>query len=580
MAASVAQASNPISWSVGQANPPWSISLPPNASTESTLADFEAANHADLVAVSAAIGGTSTTLALESTLSAFAAANIDALSSLSAGLLQVSGSTAAGMPGVLMMGTVFTGFPPTFQDGWVGGLQLDSSGSLKVSDPGLGTTDGYIQNIYDLLGLAFTPKGSAPNPGSIFSLVSQVNTSAPTYSSDGVLEPLSLTGDGALRVDGSAVTQPVSLATAPALVASNASIGSVSIDAGQTIGVTGTFYQATQPVSIATMPSTPVTGTFWQSTQPVSLTALPVLATGTNTIGSVTVLNPTSSTVTVNSAATGALTISGTATVTINTAATGTQPVSLASLPVLATGSNTIGSVTVLNPTSSTVTVNSAATGALTIAGTATVTINTAATGTQPVSLTSLPVLATGSNTIGSVTVLNPTSSTVTINSAATGALTVSTGNITINSAATGAVTISGTVTANAGTGTLTTAEATTGGNPCQNPQATLLSVAGATSGTAKVQIIALSGSTKIYVCALTVIGVAGTSPTFSLVSGTGSNCASATTTVVQAFGATANQLYQFANPVLVTTGGHELCYLEGGTSSPNSNYQVTYVQQ
>lgn len=36
------------------------------------------------------------------------------------------------------------------------------------------------------------------------------------------------------------------------------------------VAVTGTFYQATQPVSIASMPSTPVTGTFWQATQPVS----------------------------------------------------------------------------------------------------------------------------------------------------------------------------------------------------------------------------------------------------------------------------------------------------------------------
>lgn len=34
--------------------------------------------------------------------------------------------------------------------------------------------------------------------------------------------------------------------------------------------VNGAFYQATQPVSIASMPSTPVTGTFWQTTQPVS----------------------------------------------------------------------------------------------------------------------------------------------------------------------------------------------------------------------------------------------------------------------------------------------------------------------
>lgn len=41
-----------------------------------------------------------------------------------------------------------------------------------------------------------------------------------------------------------------------------------------TQAVSGTFYQATQPVSIATMPSTPVTGTFWQTTQPVSFTRL------------------------------------------------------------------------------------------------------------------------------------------------------------------------------------------------------------------------------------------------------------------------------------------------------------------
>lgn len=39
--------------------------------------------------------------------------------------------------------------------------------------------------------------------------------------------------------------------------------------------VTGTFWQSTQPVSIASMPSTPVTGTFWQSTQPVSIASMP-----------------------------------------------------------------------------------------------------------------------------------------------------------------------------------------------------------------------------------------------------------------------------------------------------------------
>ena len=39
---------------------------------------------------------------------------------------------------------------------------------------------------------------------------------------------------------------------------------------GATFPVSGTFWQATQPVSLATAPTTPVTGTFWQTTQPVS----------------------------------------------------------------------------------------------------------------------------------------------------------------------------------------------------------------------------------------------------------------------------------------------------------------------
>jgi hypothetical protein len=50
------------------------------------------------------------------------------------------------------------------------------------------------------------------------------------------------------------------------------------------VAVTGSFYQATQPVSIASMPTTPVTGTFWQATQPISGTVSvsgSVVVTGT-----------------------------------------------------------------------------------------------------------------------------------------------------------------------------------------------------------------------------------------------------------------------------------------------------------
>lgn len=117
------------------------------------------------------------------------------------------------------------------------------------------------------------------------------------------------------------------------------------------------------------------------------------------------------------------------------------------------------------------------------------------------------------------------------------------------------------------------------GSNPCQNPEATLVSTGVTTSGTAAVQIVALSGSTKVYICSLTVIGQSGTNPTFSLVQGTGSSCASGQTTVVPAFATPANTLFAFANPVSVGAAGNALCYLDAGTT-PVQKAQITYVQQ
>jgi len=47
------------------------------------------------------------------------------------------------------------------------------------------------------------------------------------------------------------------------------------VPGGVQVPVAGTFWQATQPISIASMPSTPVTGTFWQATQPISIASMP-----------------------------------------------------------------------------------------------------------------------------------------------------------------------------------------------------------------------------------------------------------------------------------------------------------------
>jgi hypothetical protein len=80
----------------------------------------------------------------------------------------------------------------------------------------------------------------------------------------------SVTNANALKVDGSAAVQPVSgtfwQATQPVsgTVTANAGTGTFTVDAsGHTVPVSGTFWQATQPVS----------GTFWQTTQPVSIAA-------------------------------------------------------------------------------------------------------------------------------------------------------------------------------------------------------------------------------------------------------------------------------------------------------------------
>lgn len=85
--------------------------------------------------------------------------------------------------------------------------------------------------------------------------------------------------------------------------------GAVSVDNfPATQAVTGSFFQATQPVSLAVAPTTPVTGTFWQTTQPISGT---VTATGpiTDTQIRATPL-PVSGTVTAN-AGTGTMAVSG-----------------------------------------------------------------------------------------------------------------------------------------------------------------------------------------------------------------------------------------------------------------------------
>ena len=63
---------------------------------------------------------------------------------------------------------------------------------------------------------------------------------------------------------------------------------SIEYGAGATTAKTQRVSIATDANSVVFASPQPVTGTFWQTTQPVSIASLPVLAAGTNAIGSIT----------------------------------------------------------------------------------------------------------------------------------------------------------------------------------------------------------------------------------------------------------------------------------------------------
>lgn len=91
---------------------------------------------------------------------------------------------------------------------------------------------------------------------------------------------VSMTGLTDTELRASAV--PVSLASVPSHAVTNAGTFAVQVTSAPTTAVTGTFWQATQPVSGPLTDTqlravaVPVSGTFWQTTQPVSASSLPL----------------------------------------------------------------------------------------------------------------------------------------------------------------------------------------------------------------------------------------------------------------------------------------------------------------
>lgn len=144
------------------------------------------------------------------------------------------------------------------------------SGTITATNPSVGTT-------------GTTAPTSATEAGGL------VSTTGPTVTS-GNLSALSLTTASALRVDGSAVTQPVS-----GTVAVSAITGALPAGANALGSVSVSNFPATQPVS-GTVAVT-------QSTSPWVTSISTALPAGTNSIGSVVVPQLSSATGTITSVA-------------------------------------------------------------------------------------------------------------------------------------------------------------------------------------------------------------------------------------------------------------------------------------
>lgn len=116
-------------------------------------------------------------------------------------------------------------------------------------------------------------------------------------------------------------------------------------------------------------------------------------------------------------------------------------------------------------------------------------------------------------------------------------------------------------------------------GDPCQNPYILKSSspVAQGASATTAIGPALVVGQ-KVYVCSLEVT-LAGTTPTFTMVTGTGSNCASTQSNLSGAF-TVVGYMQAFGSVGVLTTSvvSGQICLTTAATTSVQGI--VTYVQQ
>lgn len=124
--------------------------------------------------------------------------------------------------------------------------------------------------------------------------------------------------------------------------------------------------------------------------------------------------------------------------------------------------------------------------------------------------------------------------------------------------------------------------------DPCQDVSAIKASAPIAISTATTTQLVALSGTTVVYLCGYQAVAGAGTNPSLQFVYGTGSSCATGLTSLTGAMatGVTVatgvpGPIFESSpgNTILKTPAGNALCVTTGGTT-PNFQGWVSFVQQ
>lgn len=124
--------------------------------------------------------------------------------------------------------------------------------------------------------------------------------------------------------------------------------------------------------------------------------------------------------------------------------------------------------------------------------------------------------------------------------------------------------------------------------DPCSDVSAIKSSATVNISSATTTQLVALSGTTSVYVCGYQLAAGAGTNPSIQFEYGTGASCGTGTTALTGAMATGVTVSTTVAGPVfsagpdatvLKTPSGNALCLVSGGTT-PNWQGFISYVQQ